>query len=238
MCLDNAKLVFIIQALFKNTVMKRLIYPGFLACCLVISLQAYSQLRHNYYFAANNKEVIDSLRNIAIIPAYVELKPDRYENLPDELTAKEEDAALFLQNLLFSALLRTDDAPQSKLQDIYITNEALALHKSNLCRLSLQLSPAAICEMVGADAVLLTLASHDESFVINNSEVAQILNTINWNKPIRRKGFVLVMFHKTDKPLWALAIGHASIQTTIREEYQLLVGDIISLYGYVNQLNN
>lgn len=212
--------------------MKQLIAYVLLALCLLLASPAPAQLRHSFFVDKDRKIIIDDLQSIAVVPAWVALDPVRYETMPAELKAKEEDAAFFLQNMLFSSLLRSNEMGKSKLQDIYTVNEKLVKQKAVISQLPVQSSPAAICEMLGADAVLLTFVSHDKSFVKSHPDVAPIVQAIQWNNPVSRKDFVIVLFHKTGKPLWATAFYSGGIKSTIREEYQLFVGDVISLYGY------
>jgi hypothetical protein len=208
----------------------------FSICTLLAHLPAGAQLRNNYYFAPDSKAQVDKLRSIAILPAWVSLEPSRYEGLPGELQAKEKDASDFVQNLMFSALIRTDTLRDKKLQDMYSTNERLAMAKANNYKVALERSPSQLCDLVEADAVLLTLVSHDNNFVTTNPAVAQIVQSMQWNKPISQKDVILVLFHKSGQPIWAASFRTGGVSTSLREEYQLYMGDVLSIYGYTGKM--
>lgn len=205
-------------------------------CTLLAPLPAGAQLRNNYYFAPDSKAQVDKLRSIAILPAWVSLEPIRYEGNASELQEGEKNASFFMQNLFFSALIRTDTLRPKKLQDMHTTNEKLAKAKANLPKAALELSPSQICEMVEADAVLLTLVSHDNNFVTTNPAVAHMVQSMQWNKPISQKDIIVVLYHRSGQPIWAASFRTGGIKSSIREEYQFLMGDMLSIYGYSGKM--
>ena len=194
--------------------------------CILGSLPVRSQIMNNYYFADKNNVIIDNLKAVAIAPGWVQLKPDVYAKLPEKLKTAEEEASLFFQDLLYSSLLLTSP---SQLKDIYIVNSLLVDGYPLFPRISLRLSPVELCEILQVDAVLLTFASYDKSFVVNNPGLVDRLKQVNWNRPVKRKDVVIILFYKDGTPLWAASFDTNGINSTVREENQQFP---INLYGY------
>lgn len=190
------------------------------------SWQGMSQITNNYYYADNSSAIIDTLENIAIVPAWVVLQPDVYSEAPEKLKNAEEEASLFFQDLLYSSLLLTN---ASQLTDIYRINSLLVNPSKEIPRPGLHFSPVELCEILNADAVLLTFASHDKLFVVNNLDFTGLFKKVEWNRPLKRKNIVMGLFYKDGTPLWAAAFDTGGIKSTVREENQQFP---ITLYGY------
>jgi len=193
----------------------------FFGCWPVIS-----QITNNYYFRENSNTIIDTLEKVAIIPGWVHLKPDIYSNVPEKLKIAEEEASLFFQDLLYSSLLMTNS---TQLRDIYKINSILIDHTQEISGIGLNFSPPELCRLLEVDAVLLTFVSYDKTFVLNNPEVVNLFQQVQWNKPVKRKNVVMGLFYKDGTPLWAASFETGGIDGTVRQENQQFP---ITLYGY------
>ncbi|TPE43261.1 hypothetical protein [Pontibacter mangrovi] len=216
----------------------RLLMLAIAIWALLARLPAEAQLRNNYYFAPDSKVQVNKLNCIAIVPAWVSLDPMRYEGNLRELNKREKDTSAFMQNLLFSALIRTDTLSPKKLQDMYTTNEKLARANINIPKVALELTPTEICKIVEADAALLTFVSYDNSFVITDTAVARIVQSVQWNKPFTQKDIIVLLYHKSGHPIWAASFRSRATKTSIREENQVIIGDFLSIYGYTGKKAN
>lgn len=196
----------------------------------LIFLSGSAQIWNNYYFSENSDAIIDSLEKVAIVPGWIQLKPNRYEGAPEELKAAEEAASLFFQNLLYSSLLGTNP---SRLQDIYSTNALLARENLEFSRVGLEVSPVDLCRILNVDAVLLSFISYDKNFVRSNAFVVNLFEQVEWNKEVKRKDMLLGLFNKDGSPIWAASFIMGGIKTTVREENQIFIGNQITLYGLI-----
>lgn len=207
--------------------MKKVI--SFLVFFLIFSSGA-AQIWNNYYFAENSDAIIDSLEKVAIVPGWVQLKPNRYQGVPEELKAAEEAASLFFQNLLYSSFLGTNP---SRLQDIYSTNALLVKESRDFSRVGLEVSPEDLCLLLNVDAVLLSFISYDKDFIRSNALVVNLFEDVKWNKEVKRKDMVLGLFYKDGTPIWATSFIMGGIKTTVREENQIFIGNQVTLYGLI-----
>jgi hypothetical protein len=207
--------------------MKKVI--SFMVFLFIVSVGS-AQIWNNHYFGKNSDSVINNLDKVAIVPGWIQLKPNRYEGSPEKLKAAEEAASLFFQNLLYSSLLSTNP---SKLQDIYSTNALLTRETKDFSRVGLAYSPVEFCRLLDVDAVLLSFVSYDKSFIRNNDFFLILFEQVEWNKEVKRKDMALGLFYKDGTPLWAASFIIGGVKTTMREENQISLGNQVTLYGPV-----